>query len=620
MVYILTKCLLLFIFFFMAASIGLRVLQLLKIQDRDVGETFILSAAIGFAVICEAMIFLGLIGFFKPLPIVILFLSLFVVSATEARFFFQKFISSFKLLQNITHKILLIVFSLFIFINIFKSLLPPHGPTDVLLYHMTLPKLYLTHGSIVSLPTFFPSYLPANVEIIYSLSLILGGPVFVNLTHFGFALLTVMALYVYFKKYFGKELAILPGIIYLTAPVVNSWGTMAYTSNFLGFYLFILFILLWEFPQKSNKKMGIVIGLIAGMVIGIKYQGLFLVGAIYLFCSFLILKKKRSLFPLLCFTLGIGIIFASPWYLRNIYNTGNPFFPILNDLFPSDVIRCCGAYTTTLGGIDIFFTEPKKIFQSVLGNISFLYFYAFNEVDFQRFLGPVFLAFFPFVFFTKKNPIKWPFINMFLFLSCVTLLLLRGNMRYAQIMIILLSLLCASGIREIYLNGRKAMRGFIIILFSIVVLIYSFHNYHIMLSHKRILTAFNPKLIPSFLRRFERSYAPAEFANSNLPPDSKVLFVGLFGRYYYFNFLPFSDHTEQTEIIYEGAQTAEDILSVLRSHSVTHIIRTEDINPNSKREIEFVKDPHFVSLTKKYLDKIYTGNKISIYAIQYPDK
>lgn len=618
MVYVLTKCLLLFLYFFMVSSIGLMVLRLFKIRDRDAGETFILSAAIGFVVICEGLIILGLTGFFKPLPIVILFLSLFIVSAKEAKYLFQSLILSLKLPRNIAHITLLIVFSLFIFINILKCLLPPHGPTDVLLYHMTLPKLYLAYGSIISLPTLFPSYFPSNVEVLYSLSLIIGGPVFANLTHFGFALLTVIALYIYFKKYFGSELALLPGIIYLTAPVVNSWGTMAYVSNFLGFYLFILFILFWEWREETNNKIVLVIGLITGMVMGMKYQGVLYIGIIYLCCLFILIKKSRHFITLACFALGIGIILASPWYIRNFYNTGNPFFPILNDLFPSNMIRCCGDYTTNLLGKNLFLSEPQKAFKSFFHSMGFLYTFAFEDNDYNRFIGPVFLAFFPLIFLIKRNPIKWPFISMFFLMSVVSVFLLLGSMRYSSLLLIILSILISAGIREIYVDGKKGIKLYTIILFVAVTALYSLHNYHIMLRDNRYLTAFNPKLIPSFLRRFERSFAPAEFANRNLPPGSKLLFLGSFARFYYFNFEPLSDHEEQTKIIYEGAQTAEDILSVLQNHSITHIIRTEDINPNSGREAEFINDTRFINFTDKYLEKIYSGNKISIYSILYP--
>src|SRR4030042_1385528 len=183
MIYILTKVLLLIVLFFIGACSGMKFLRILGINKESNLELFVLSAASGFALISEGLLFLGMIGFFTPMT------------------------------------------------------------------------LCLGHWAIVTNPTFFPSFFPSNGELLFSLASVIGGPVMVNLTHFGFALLTVMALYVYTQKYFERENALIPGVIYLTSPVINSWGTMAYTCNILGFYLLILSMLLMECNKeiKVNK-------------------------------------------------------------------------------------------------------------------------------------------------------------------------------------------------------------------------------------------------------------------------------------------------------------------------------------------------------------------------------
>ena len=138
-----------------------------------------------------------------------------------------------------------------------------------------------------------------------------------------------------------------------------------------------------------------------------------------------------------------------------------------------------------------------------------------------------------------------------------------------------------------------------------------------MLSNKRILTALNPRLTPYFLRAFERSYRPAEFANQNFPPGSKVLFHG-FARYFYFDFDPINDHLKQRVIIYDNAKNGEDILHILENHGITHII-SQDVIPERARAdtILYDQDYRFREFTRKYLKKIFSANGISIYKVRY---
>ncbi|HJX31920.1 MAG TPA: glycosyltransferase family 39 protein, partial [Thermodesulfobacteriota bacterium] len=598
---------------------GMKFLRILGINKESNLELFVLSAASGFALISEGLLFLGMIGFSTPMTLCLLLIGLFVISAREAKFFLKAFISYLyhRDFSFTSHHFLTGTFCIFVIINILKALLPPHGPTDVLFYHMTIPKLYLTHGSIVTNPTFFPSFFPSNGELLFSLALVIGGPVMVNLTHFGFALLTVMALYVYTQKYFAKEFALIPGIIYLTAPVINSWGTMAYTCNILGFYLLILSILLMECNKETKVNEVAFLGLITGMALGIKYQAIPLVGCIYSF--FFVYKMTNLKRRGLVFTgaLLLAIILASPWFVRNFLITENPFFPILNDIFPSEMMRSESTWEkgTSAGGA--FVLGLNKLKENYFFPFSYLWTGAWgHDEDFQRFIGPLFLFFTPFIFFLRKNPLKWPLIILICFLSYLATLCLAGNIRYVVILVILLALLCGAVGQRIMSFG-KVVRYICLGFFISFVIFYSFQNYNLMLSHKRILTAFNQKLTPDFLRTYEISYVPAEWANRNLPNDAKVLFHG-FVRYFYFKFEPYNDHLSQTFINYDKAKNGEDILRILRSQSFTHIISSDKIHENYRKDtILYDEDPRFIDFTQKYLVKIFSANGISIYKIHF---
>jgi 4-amino-4-deoxy-L-arabinose transferase-like glycosyltransferase len=424
-----------------------------------------------------------------------------------------------------------------------------------------------------------------------------------------------MALYTYAQKFWRKEYALLPGIIFLTAPVINSWGTMAYTDNILGFYLFLLCMVFLD-DEKDQKGMGLTCGLLTGMALGIKYQAIPLVLLIYLFFLAYYWKKQRSVRRSVLLPLVIGTIIVSQWLVRNALATGNPFFPILKDIFPSDLIR-----TGAVWGLD---TEAGASLQKGLGTFvqnpfsPFSYFLsgAWNCNDFQRFIGPLFLGLFPFVFLITKNKRKWPVIVLVFLLSLVSGLVLRGNLRYAVVLIALLSLLCGGVAQELLAVATSKTRALGVCFFAAVISLYSLQNYEVMLSVNRILTSLHPRHTRSFLRAFEPSFCAAEFANEHLPPGSKVLFHGL-ARYYYFNFDPLNDHLSQTWITYDEAKSGEDILRTMRERGISHII-SQDIIPGTAQPntILYDRDPRFVEFTGKYLQRLFTANSISIYQIR----
>ena len=621
MVHVLTNIFLLTLLFFVAACPGLKFLKLLNLDKRSPLELFVLSAAAGFALLCETLVIVGMMGFFRPAVICLIPIGFFLMSAREALFSLRSLINFLRTFRfSLSPQCFLVAaFGVFVGINILKCFLPPHGPTDVLYYHLMLPKLYLFHNAIVTHPTLFPSFFPSNGEVLFSLSLLLGGPVFVNLTVFGFGLLTVMALYTYAQKYVRKEFALIPGIIFLTAPVVNSWGTMAYTDNILGLYLFLMCMLLLEHKNTPGWNLVILSGVMTGMAMGSRYQAVPMICLI--FCGILItdIKKWKQLFLLFLFTMTVGVAFASPWFIRNVVITGNPLYPLLQDNFFRQGQIPSAAMYGSIGSLlntawrtfrDCYFIPFSYLFSGAL--IS-------ESADYERFIGPLFLCLAPFVFFIRNNLIKWPFIFITILLSYLCVGMFLGNVRYFVIMIILLSLLGGAVFQEIFLHAGKNVRIFLAVALSLVIFGFSFENYRAMLSYDRILTALNPDLTPFFLRTFERSYRPAEWANKNLPDDAKVLFHGCF-RYFYFKFEPFNDYYCQNVITYDNAMTAEDILAIMHKHGFTYIIweKTSPVCANNIC-IMYNKDHRFIDFTNKYLEKLYSENYIAIYRIRYPN-
>jgi len=79
----------------MAASSAMKFLRILGIIKESNIEMFVLSAATGFALVSEGFLLLGMIGFFSPITICLVVTIFFIISAKEAKFFLETFISYF---------------------------------------------------------------------------------------------------------------------------------------------------------------------------------------------------------------------------------------------------------------------------------------------------------------------------------------------------------------------------------------------------------------------------------------------------------------------------------------------------------------------------------------------
>jgi hypothetical protein len=208
---------------------------------------------------------------------------------------------------------------------------PPYF-TDALVYHLGLPLQNLMRGEIAYLPRFHYSVMPGNAELLYTLAFGLGGEMAAKLL--GLALLVITALV-------ARDLArLLGGSEALAVCLSTASPTAVLVAAHLGadqlVALFTLagFAALWR--AQAVPGFLPIAGLLLGAACGSKYTGLFQAGPILVAG----LLQQRSFWPrdgrniasaLLCAALS-----ACPWYLRALWLTGNPVYPLAYGLLGGD--------------------------------------------------------------------------------------------------------------------------------------------------------------------------------------------------------------------------------------------------------------------------------------------
>jgi 4-amino-4-deoxy-L-arabinose transferase-like glycosyltransferase len=213
------------------------------------------------------------------------------------------------------------------------------------------------------------------------------------LTHIGFFLLTLGAVFTFAQRYFNSSVAWLACAILVTVPSLLNVATSAYVDAMLAFYAFAAFYALMLALEKDGARWYALAGAFAGLAASVKYTALIVPVAI--FVLILLRNRDRNLTFTVHFSL-IAILFALPFYLRNLIFTGNPVYPFFFggsywDAFRADHFSRFGS------GL---IATPLKIFTAPWDATIFG---VEGGVDYSATIGPLLLALLPLLLLQIRN-------------------------------------------------------------------------------------------------------------------------------------------------------------------------------------------------------------------------
>jgi hypothetical protein len=237
---------------------------------------------------------------------------------------------------------------LFALVLIMFGVLMPEFFHDALIYHLELPRYDLLHHRIRFLPWNYNSALPANVESLYLIALAFSDERATKLLHAAFALLCVATL-----GALGRCLAPRPessrltglfaGTLFLLTPSVVLLAGVSGNDMGLLFFELTSFLAWWRWrtvaarPQHTamrapDRAWLTCSGLLMGFALGSKYSALFFLTGIA--AAWCVWPEPQGM-PRVARLCGFGrwlitaAATASPWWVRNLLDTGDPFYPSL---------------------------------------------------------------------------------------------------------------------------------------------------------------------------------------------------------------------------------------------------------------------------------------------------
>jgi 4-amino-4-deoxy-L-arabinose transferase-like glycosyltransferase len=367
---------------------------------------------------------------------------------------------------------------------------------------------------------------------------------------------------------------------------------------------------------RHGIKYLILSALLCGLAMGTKYTGLYFFATMILFIVFK--SVRNSLFTihqLLLFSV-ISFLPSSPWFIKNIINTGNPVYPAFSNIFGVKTYQ-----KVTPGGLS------KLGFKNPIDFILLPFRMTLRPEGFgsASHIGPLYLIFIPITLFLRKFPriIKDSILIsgiLFLFWS-----LTLANTRYYLMGIALLALVSAYLITRLMEKGR-VFRVLTLSILSISI----FFNFYQTVS---LVTAlFNPIPVALGLQSKENYlserlgyYPVTAYANENLSEDAKIFFLGETRTYYTHRKTLSSSAYDKTLLLemIRSSGNLQGLLENLKGEGVTHVLYNEQEAGFLAEKFNYFdwKSPEekeiYDAFTKNHLKILFSKNGVYLLEIVY---
>jgi hypothetical protein len=514
-----------------------------------------------------------------------------------------------------------LLFSIIVSIILLASV--PPVSKDALIHHLAVPKLYLKHGGIHEIPFMSFSYYPMNLDLLYLIPLYFGNDIVPKFIHFSFALLTAWLIFDYLKRRINAIYALLGVLFFVSTPIIVKFSINVYVDLGLIFFSTASLLLLLRWIEKGfSLRFLLLSAFFCGLALGTKYNGLITLFILTVFVPFLYSKYQQGMKHSFYKSAGYGIlflfialIFFSPWMIRNYLWTNNPIFPLYDHWFnPQDAID-----KQTIG----LFAFRNLVYDETWWQIVLLplrVFFQGQDGSPQYFDGRLnpFLFFLPFFAFYRtrrdhiiirnEKKIMLTFVVLFF-----TFAFFSSSMRIRYISPIIppLVILSAFGVRKMveaictFKTHSAQNVGFALIIFILSFTLWLNAGY--VLDQYKYVNPFNylagSLSRDEYIEQYRLEYPTMRYINSNLPEDSKILFIFLGNRGYYCNREYIFDMNNNRSTLRQfllKSDSTEDLLLRLKEMDITHLLISYDIFDRWGKNSFTIKEQ---KLLKRFFDK-----------------
>ncbi|NIN92565.1 tetratricopeptide repeat protein [bacterium] len=631
-----------------AFGIGRKILKLLRIEGESILESIIFALGLGFGSLSLMMFFLGILKLYYTWVIYCVLGILSVFSFFEVKKFkLQKpRLSSPKPRPTMFTIFFWGMLGVAAIINLAGALVPEVF-YDSLVFHLAVPALYKINHGIRYIETIFTSGFPQNMQMLYTLSLLLGTDILAKLIHWIMGILVVFAVYVFGRRYFNYRVGLVAAAIFYTIPMVAMQSRVTGIELSLTFFeLLAVFALVnWFVTNRIDKKPKtvrngwlIAAGIFSGLAMGVKYTAMysFLLFAISVFLATIMVHKEeiKTAFKKTFLFCAVATALFFPWLIKNTIYTNNPFNPLLTSIFKTKNLYF-GTEYTPLDNTIYLNKKNKKWGVFPTRNIKEWLIFPWTLTkkgnDSNSFVGPIFLYLLPLLFFLRKDSAT----KFLIFLGSAWFitwsLLASRNLRYFISGLSLFAIIISCFPFKVEKENRYFTKIVVFLVFlmmlnnigwSLIILTTNKDPWGVVLgreSREEYLyrDSIGRNLMPYY-------YPVVKYINQDLPLDAKVLFIGEARGYYcqrdFVTSLAEDPHSIVTRLV-RFCKDSDELLEKLKNLGITHVLynRREGYRLKGYKIFDWQGDdfPIFHKFWKNNLKLIHTEKDVYLFEVKY---
>ncbi|MBU1752253.1 glycosyltransferase family 39 protein [bacterium] len=455
---------------------------------------------------------------------------------------------------------------------------------DAMVYHLAVPAKYIQAHRIHYIPYICFSNYSLNMEMLFTMGLLLGGDTLAKFIHLSFGLLSGAGIFCLAKRYFGQETAGFSLLAFFSIPLACFIMVQPFNDLGLVFYELMAVYAFVNWTTTGQKPWLVMCALMCGFAMGVKYTGGICAGILLVGVITVGVGSKPTLIPNglcrkhtnisnVCLMLFIPFLLNLPWFIRSFIYTGNPVYPMLYPLFGGinwndfNHMRYIHEMTAGYGPQVAWYLKPFAcIYQLILDWKS-------KGVP----VCPIFLLLLPGILYQRyyllirqRLPVAFKLLAVYCLLFFLIWTYTTSVDRFFLPCMGILSIVVG------YIAASLPLRRTVI---TWVILCCLWNTYHLCQTirtnsyWKCINRAAGHQLL------CERSpiadyYSVITYINTHLPCRSKILFIGEARSYYCQKEVLINSHLDTTIIVEMVRKSMDeyDVLKKLKQQGITHIL------------------------------------------------
>lgn len=215
--------------------------------------------------------------------------------------------------------------------------LAPTTTWDPLDYHYELPRRWLANGHFFQQPGIVYHQFPSSTELHFGWLMALHSDLAANQYTILTILTFLLAAAAIGIRYCSRQAAVVGLLGVAALPLVYTEQAQGGVIDCaLGTFMLLALWLVLRWRDSRELRYFLMLGLCAGMAVGIKHSGWMIAFFLFGFLVLDALQRREALGRGLERAIGLGLMvfsFGLPWYLKSYTEMGNPVWPFADHLF-----------------------------------------------------------------------------------------------------------------------------------------------------------------------------------------------------------------------------------------------------------------------------------------------